>query len=164
MNATTNFIEDNNDPESDCDTNTDVAPEYYQPISPLADDDSDPEQANSDEDSRAENGIRCLHLNGDVEQQSSSSSSEEEEDEEEERVREASESAILRAFREDENRRNAPLSQENATRVIEAMRGISFSDYTPDWAGRVPQDQWIHRLRALRSQQQILSPNTSLHN
>ncbi|EEF36033.1 conserved hypothetical protein [Ricinus communis] len=135
MNATTNFIEDNNDPESDCDTNTDGGER-----NPLS------------------------SSKRDVEQQSSSSSSEEEEDEEEERVREASESAILRAFREDENRRNAPLSQENATRVIEAMRGISFSDYTPDWAGRVPQDQWIHRLRALRSQQQILSPNTSLHN
>ena len=65
-------------------------------------------------------------------------SSEDEEEEEEERMIEASESAIRRAFSEDENRRNAPLSAENAVRVMEAMRGVSFGGTVPAWAAQFP--------------------------
>ncbi|XP_065846892.1 uncharacterized protein [Euphorbia lathyris] len=160
MNATSistaapDLSQDNNS-GSDSDTNTDVAPpaaEYYQPISSM-DDDDDSSHANSDEEHRSdvvENGISSLHLNGDVEQKMSSDDEEEEEEEEEERIGEADDSAISRAFREDESRRNAPLSAENATRVREAMRGISFGGSVPDWIGRVPEDQWLNHLRGLR--------------
>ena len=72
------------------------------------------------------------------------------EEEDEVRVREAADSAIRRAFREDERRRNAPLEPETATRVMEVMRGVSFSGLAPDWADRVPEDQWIDQLRRLR--------------
>ncbi|XP_012078628.1 uncharacterized protein LOC105639243 isoform X2 [Jatropha curcas] len=155
MNASpfSNTIEDNNS-ESDSDANHDVALQHYQPISAVDNNDGDDfDQVNSDEEhysysrGEAENGISSLHLNGDVEQKSSSDG---EEEEEEERIREASDSAILRAFREDENRRNAPLTAENATRVREGMRGISFGGSAPDWVGRVPEDQWINQLRRLR--------------
>lgn len=63
-----------------------------------------------------------------------------------------SETAIQRAFIEDENRRNAPLPAENATRVMEAMRGISFTGLAPDWSGRVGEDTWINQLRNIRRQ------------
>ncbi|KAJ9167437.1 hypothetical protein P3X46_022091 [Hevea brasiliensis] len=170
MNATSfstprpNFIEDNSG--SDSDTNRDAAPQHYQPISAIdVDDDEDgsSDQGNSDEEyhsysrGEAENGISSLHINGDMEQKSSSS----DEEEAEERVTEASDSAILRAFREDENRRNAPLTAENARRVREAMRGISFGGSAPDWAGRVPEDEWINQLRRLR---QPPGPSTSVQN
>jgi solute carrier family 25 iron transporter 28/37 len=56
----------------------------------------------------------------------------------------------LRAFREDESRRNAPLTPENATRVMEAMRGVSLGSFVPDWAGGVGGEQWIDELRRLR--------------
>ncbi|KAL0378679.1 UNVERIFIED_CONTAM: hypothetical protein Sradi_3173400 [Sesamum radiatum] len=55
------------------------------------------------------------------------------------------ERAIERSFREDERRRNAPLTAENAVRLMEAMRGISLGGGAPDWAGQVPEDQWIDR-------------------
>lgn len=154
---------------SDSDTNPDEAPEYYQPISAVGDDDDG--DVNSDEEHshhfhqlpngycshQAENGMSSLDLNDDVDQMSS----EEDEEEEEERMREASEWAIRRAFSEDENRRNAPLSAENATRVREAMRGVSFGGVVPDWAAQVPEDRWIDQLRRLR---QPPNPSTSLQN
>ncbi|XP_050212786.1 uncharacterized protein LOC126664438 isoform X2 [Mercurialis annua] len=133
-------IINNNDNESDSDTNSDLgAPEYYQPIA--EEDGGSDEELQLRQHEAVENGISSLHLNG----------GDLEEDDEEEIVEEA---AIVRAFREDENRRNAPLNPENAIRVMEAMRGISFSGSAPDWAGRVPEDQWIHQIRSLRSPQQ----------
>ena len=89
----------------------------------------------------AENGVSSLDLNDDVE---------EEQELEEESIREASDSAIRRAFREDESRRNAPLTPENTMRVMEAMRGVSLGGLAPDWAGHVPEDRWIDQLRRLR--------------
>lgn len=152
---------------SDSDPTPDAAPQYYQAISAIdVDDDEDTsDHGNSDEEyhsysgGEAENGISSLHINGEMEQKSISSGSDEEEAEE--RVREESDSAILRAFREDENRRNAPLTAENAMRVREAMRGISFGGSTPDWVGRVPEDEWINQLRRLR---QPPSSSTSVQN
>lgn len=160
---------------SDSDTNLDDndandAPEYYQPISAADDDDEEDSgriSDSADEDRhengeaeflengnycsarQAENGMSSLHLNDDAERNKSSSEDEEEE-EEAERMREAADSAMTRAFREDENRRNAPLTPENAMRVMEAMRGISFDGFAPDWADRVPENHWIDQLRSLR--------------
>ena len=71
----------------------------------------------------------------------------EEDEEENERMREA---LAERAFNEDESRRRAPLTEENAMRVMEAMRGISFGGSTPDWVGQVPEDRWIDQLANIR--------------
>ncbi|KAK8598307.1 hypothetical protein V6N13_094280 [Hibiscus sabdariffa] len=157
--------ESNNGSGSDSDTNHDDAPAYYQPISAVDDDDdADQEdldgQVNSDEEhhhrnlsngyiSRVENGISSLQVgvfDNDAEQDG-------EEEEEEERRREASDTTIRRAFREEENRRNAPLTPENAMRVREAMRGVSFSGLTPDWVNQIPEDRWIDQLQRLRQPQ-----------
>ncbi|KAJ6345625.1 hypothetical protein OIU78_008311 [Salix suchowensis] len=157
--------------ESDTETNPDDTTEYYQPISAVDHDDSHSDQSNSDEEHhnsphlsdyhhhhldnghcarQAEDGISTLTLNEDAEGKGSSSDDEDEEDLEEERVGEASDTAILRAFREEESRRNAPLTPENARRVMEAMRGVSFGSFVPDWAGGVRGEQWIDELRRLR--------------
>lgn len=156
---------------SDSETNSDETPEHYQPISAVGyDDDEDSDRDSSDEDRHhgltngayytrseeaAENGIASLRVNDDVEEKSS-------EDEVEERIGEASDSEILRAFREDESRRNAPLTPENATRVMEAMRGVSLGGVAPDWADQFSEDQWIDRLRRLRQPPQ--STSSSLQN
>ncbi|KAL4296468.1 hypothetical protein GQ457_12G030220 [Hibiscus cannabinus] len=146
--------ESDNGSDSDSDTNHDDAPEYYQPISAVDDDDADQEdsddQVNSDEEHHhrnlsngyingVENGISSLHVGG--------VATEQEEEEEERRE------AIRRAFREEESRRNAPLTPENAMRVREAMRGVSFAGLTPDWANQIPEDRWIDQLRRLRQPQ-----------
>lgn len=159
---------------SDSDTNLDEddEPEYYQPISAVDDDDETSGRINDtgDEDHRengdihserlsngyhvirAETGMSSLHLHEDLERNKSSSEDEDEEEEEEEAVRMGvtSDSAITRAFREDENRRNAPLTPENASRVMEAMRGISFTGLAPDWADQIPEHRWIDQLRRTR--------------
>ncbi|KAF9590835.1 hypothetical protein IFM89_038707 [Coptis chinensis] len=70
-------------------------------------------------------------------------------------MQEAEETTISRAFREDESRRNMPLPPENATRIMDVMRGISFGDFTPDWSRRVPEDRWIEEFRRLKQ-----SPST----
>ncbi|XP_030503951.2 uncharacterized protein LOC115719161 [Cannabis sativa] len=155
---------------SDSDTNLDEddAPEYYEPISAVADDDNDDEEedrtrtrenghvddttgfhSNGDYYARQfENGVSSLNLNNDDLELSKSSS--EAEDEEEESMGEDDDTAAMRAFREDEIRRNAPLTTENATRVMEAMRGISFSGVAPDWADSVSGNHLIDHLRRLR--------------
>nr|XP_009406912.1 PREDICTED: uncharacterized protein LOC103989697 isoform X1 [Musa acuminata subsp. malaccensis] len=101
----------------------------------------------------AESGISALDLNGggDGVVASSGGLVEEVEDEEaeEESVRQR-EVSISRAFREDERRRSAPLTPENAARVLDAMRGVAFQGVPPDWAERVPEDQWVARLRRMR--------------
>lgn len=123
----------------------DDAPDYYQPISVQdPDSDSDADQINSDG-----SDTRSLP-NGDVE---AKSSSEAEDEEEEERIREESALAMRRAFREDENRRNAPLSQENARRVIDAMRRVSFRGSAPDWANH----RWMDQLSGITLSQRSTS-------
>ncbi|XAR60781.1 hypothetical protein NMG60_11034284 [Bertholletia excelsa] len=150
---------------SESDTSLDDLPEYYQPIAAAEDYEDVPDEASADRHSdndgfhfhqlpngdanRIENGVASLDLSDDEDGKIS------EEEDEEERMREASDSAIVRAFREDESRRNAPLTPETATRVMEAMRGISFGGLAPDWAGQVPEDQWIDQLRRLRRPQTI---------
>lgn len=73
---------------------------------------------------------------------------ESEEAEEEERMRQL-EASISRAFSEDEKRRSAPLTPENAAMILDAMRGVIFQGMAPDWAVQVPEDQWVDRLRRL---------------
>ncbi|CAB4312423.1 unnamed protein product [Prunus armeniaca] len=157
---------------SDSDTNIDedeVAGEYYQPVSAVDSEDEDqsrndtvsihPQQhqqqvlSNGVTVNQVQRGISSLRLNDNLEgtnNHNMSMSSEDEEDKEEEEEEEASDSAIMRAFREDENRRNAPLPPENATRVREAMRGISFAGTPPPWADRVPEGNLIDRIHQLR--------------
>lgn len=136
---------------SDTDTIPDESPEYYEPISSSAIEDDDSSDQNSDTDHelnfhRLPNGeARCVQ-NGINSLDLSDEDDEEDEHEEEERMREA----MQRAFREDESRRRAPLTPENTTRVMEAMRGISFPGMAPDWAGRVPEDRWIDQLTGIR--------------
>ncbi|KAI4305393.1 hypothetical protein L6164_028763 [Bauhinia variegata] len=153
--SATDFMQYNgNGNGSDSDANPDDEPEYYQPISAV-DDDGEDGDVNSEEEHHhlpngyCLNGISSLDLTDDVELKSSDDD-EEEEEEEEERIRQASELAIHRAFIEDENRRNMPLPAENAVRVMEAMRGVSFGGTVPDWAGEVPEDRWIDHVRRLR--------------
>ncbi|KAD3067550.1 hypothetical protein E3N88_35430 [Mikania micrantha] len=103
-NSDINFTEEIAD-GSDTETIPDESPDYYEPISNVAIDDDDSSDHNSDSDHEpnfhrlpngdVENGISHLDLSN--------------EEDEEERMREE----ILRAFREDESRRRAPLTQEN---------------------------------------------------
>ncbi|KAL7124719.1 hypothetical protein ABFS83_14G067600 [Erythranthe nasuta] len=136
--------------ESDSESNSDDSSEYYQPIS-TADGEDEEETNASDQDPNlnfhrlpngwVENGLSSLDL-----------TDEEEGEDEDEGEATESESAIESAFREDERRRSAPLTEENAVRVMDAMRGISFGGgaAAPDWAGQVSDDQWIDRLMRLR--------------
>ncbi|MCL7022236.1 hypothetical protein MKW94_002267 [Papaver nudicaule] len=131
MSITTNeFPQDTDD--SDSEINLDDNPDYYQPIS--SDDDSDPNPSF---------------------QIPSNDQTEPEIDEEEEVIEEEEEAAnseISRAFREDENRRKAPLTPENSNRIMDAMRGISLQGFVPDWSNQVPDSHWIDQLRNLRLQ------------
>ncbi|KAI5679763.1 hypothetical protein M9H77_00990 [Catharanthus roseus] len=154
------LVEGNVGWNSDSDSVADDSSDYYQPISADAgeggleftrgensDSDGDDDDDNLHHSlpngyaSCMENGVLSLDL---------SDEDDIEEDDEEERIMEESDMAIQRAFREDETRRNAPLTPENSMRVIEAMRGISFGGLAPDWAAQIPEDQWINQLRNLR--------------
>ncbi|GFP80567.1 hypothetical protein PHJA_000200100 [Phtheirospermum japonicum] len=144
MNAVvTSAAVDNGVCGSDSDSNSDDLPELYHPIS-TADNSGDEDEGDpSDQDlihhfHHLPNGLSPLDL-----------SDHEDDEEEEEAAATESEGAIERAFREDERRRTAPLTADNAVRVMEAMRQISFGGAAPDWAARVPEDQWIDRLRSL---------------
>ncbi|XP_048136048.1 uncharacterized protein LOC125315390 isoform X1 [Rhodamnia argentea] len=151
---------DENGRGSDTDSNPDESPEYYQPIS-AADDSDSGSDSPVDFPQRlpngycVENGVSSLSVNDGFELTSSDDDGDDEGEEEEERAREAYDAAMSRAFREDETRRNAPLTPHDGTRVMEAMRGVSFGGLAPDWAQSVPEDQWIERLRRLRQ-----PPNT----
>lgn len=146
---------------SDSDSNLDEDEEsldYYQPISTVDEcEDGDLGRISADDlDSlrlpngfmspgEAENGIASLSLGDDAE----SSNRDEEKDEADEGIAEDSDSVVTRAFREDDDRRNAPLTEDNAVRVMEAMRGVSFTGVAPDWAHRVPESDWIDQVRRL---------------
>lgn len=138
---------------SDSDANSDDAPEYYQPISAVDDDGSSDDEHDGElrhvpngfaVHVMVKNGISSLDLN-DIAEKSSSDEEEEQEEEEEERRED-----FERALREEENRRNAPLTIENATRVMDVMRRESFAGVVPDWAARDPNDRWVDQLRRLR--------------
>ena len=160
--------------DSDSDTSDEIN-DYYQPISSQDGEGDDDENLDSDLNSNStepningyrsihphshsslsnhdyqgasENGMRSVNLSS--EGQEDRESQEHEEEEEEERRRAESDGAVRRAFEEDESRRNAPLPAENALRVMEAMRGVSFSGLAPDWASHIPEDRWLDQLRRL---------------
>ncbi|TQD97018.1 hypothetical protein C1H46_017330 [Malus baccata] len=154
---------------SDSDTNIDdddgdaAAAEFYQPVSAIDSEDDEDQignnavpihsqlHSNGVTVDQVDRGISSLQLNDGVGRNDrlNSSSDDEAEEEEVEEEEVASDSEIIRAFREDENRRNAPLTAENATRVREAMRGISFAGAPPHWAGLIPENNWMDRLRGL---------------
>ncbi|KAK4362664.1 hypothetical protein RND71_017905 [Anisodus tanguticus] len=156
LNSTPNFIQENA-AGSDSDSNPDDSPDYYQPISSTTDDEnvqiSDDEEC--DESSNfnrlpngyvncVESGISSLDLSG--------------EDGEVEEA-EVAEESIRAVLREDESRRNITLTAENATRVMEAMRRVSFGGVAPDWTSQVSEDQWIEHLQRLRRQPATTSTN-----
>ncbi|XP_057774778.1 uncharacterized protein LOC130993758 [Salvia miltiorrhiza] len=157
MNASATLQEDNGICGSDSDSNPDDSTDYYQPISSVdhnGGEDSD-DGGGGDFSDQDPNSTFHQQPNGWVENGVSSLDiiSDEDADEDvEKEVEEATESerAIERAFREDEARRNAPLTAENSGRVMDAMRRISFGGGAPDWTGQIPEDQWIDRLRRLR--------------
>ncbi|KAI3864296.1 hypothetical protein MKW92_047414 [Papaver armeniacum] len=123
--------------ESDSEINLDDNPDYYQPISSSDEDDEN--------DSDPNPSFQILS-DGQVEPEIV--------EEEEEVIEESTNSEISRAFREDENRRKAPLTPENSNRIMDAMRGISLQGFVPDWSNQVPDSHWIDQLRNLRLQQQ----------
>jgi hypothetical protein len=86
------------------------------------------------------NGISALDL----------ASDEDEEADGEEEEREEGD-VTARAFSEDERRRRAPLPAGAAARIVDAMRRVEFPGTPPPWAGSVPEDQWVDRLRSLRA-------------
>ncbi|XP_039129594.1 uncharacterized protein LOC120265710 [Dioscorea cayenensis subsp. rotundata] len=149
--------------DSDVDSDGSVDDAYYHPISADSDDGGDLEneypsssvlQTNAPDPNNgyldgsdllhhyAQSGVAGLDLNG-------GGDGESDEEEEMDREREAS---ISRAFREDESRRSAPLTEENAARVLEAMRGVVFPGVVPNWAGEIAEERWVDQLRQLRGE------------
>ncbi|GAB2214689.1 hypothetical protein Droror1_Dr00019049 [Drosera rotundifolia] len=163
---------ENDTGDSDSDTHSsDDIPGYYQPISSVAIRDGDDEEEETGHHytigSRSEDHGPLDHhglSNGHADhhertmamtmrsvdlREEDAEMKEEQEEEEELRAAEV-DFVMRRAFEEDESRRNAPLTPENATRVMQAMRGVSFAGYAPDWVQALPEDQWIDHLRRLR--------------
>ncbi|XP_062208462.1 uncharacterized protein LOC133909954 [Phragmites australis] len=133
--------------DSDAETEAD-----YRPISSAASDsDSD---ADPDPDAAVPhhrlgetgNGISALDLASNEEGEADEG---EENEEGEEGMRPVE--AAARAFSENERRRRAPLPAGTAARIVDAMRGVDFPGAPPPWAGSVPEDQWVDRLRSLRA-------------
>ena len=114
----------------------------YLPISGAASDtdtdtDPDPDLASHHRLDEINNGISALDLASDEEEES---------DEEDQSVTEAA----SRASSEDQRRRRAQLPAGAAARIVDAMRGVAFPGAPPSWAGTVPDEQWLDRLRSLR--------------
>lgn len=95
----------------------------------------------------AVDGISSVSINGHAEAKTDDT-------EEETETETTPDSEIRTAFEEDERRRRSPLQVENAARVMEAMRAISFPGTAPDWASDVNEDRWVDQLRRLRSTSQ----------
>ncbi|CAH2038707.1 unnamed protein product [Thlaspi arvense] len=153
-----------NNAGSDTDSNSvEESQDYYEPISAVDLDggDGDGEEGNYRPISgdgfsnglsnghcmipEAEDGISSISIHGDAEPKSEG---------EEDTETETPDSEIRTAFEEDERRRRSPLMVENAARVMEAMRAISFPGTAPDWASDVTEDRWVDQLRRLRSTSQ----------
>ncbi|KAM0912385.1 hypothetical protein ACQ4PT_012835 [Festuca glaucescens] len=113
----------------------------YLPISGAASDtdthtEPDPNLASHHRLDAIDNGISTLDL----------ASDEEESDEEDKSMTEAA----TRASSEDECRRRAQLPAGAAAQIVDVMRGVAFPGAPPPWAGSVPDEQWLDRLRSLR--------------
>ncbi|KAK9168040.1 hypothetical protein Syun_000180 [Stephania yunnanensis] len=151
------FIQENDDDAgSDSESNSDDALDnHYQPISAQDFNDEHPDDYSAHYHHIVESNGSARTLenpsNGHIEEEgrgvSSLNLSDDDCEEEDRAVLEA----ISRAFTEDDRRRSAPLTPEAATRIRDAMRGVSFGGTTPDWAHSVPEDRWIDQLRRLRT-------------
>ncbi|KAG8051621.1 hypothetical protein GUJ93_ZPchr0001g32800 [Zizania palustris] len=133
---------------SDSDTEAEAEADY-RPISGAATDsdtDSDPDPAPHRRFGSIGNGVSELDLD-------SEDDGCDDVDGEEEEVEEGLMlgEAAARAFSEDEQRRRAPLPAGAAARIVDAMRGVEFPAAPPPWAGSVPEEQWLDRLRSLRA-------------
>lgn len=133
--------------DSDSDTVSEAPGDDYHPISAADSDgeDDDPPPA----DGILSNGRRPSD-SGEIFPNGVGDGEDAAAEEEEEKRMAAADRSASQAFREDEERRAAPLTPENAARVVEAMRGIAFPGAPPDWAGRVSEDRWMDQLRRLR--------------
>ncbi|KAJ1695409.1 hypothetical protein LUZ63_012107 [Rhynchospora breviuscula] len=135
---------------------------YYHPISSdngsLSESESEPDPDDLNPSSTYSNlsgangnGISSLDLNSD----------EEEANEEEEDVVRESEASISRAFREDEQRRNTPLSADASERIMNLMRGIEFRGAPPAWVDRVSEEQWTDQIRRIRGETHTAAGSSS---
>lgn len=158
--------EENNSAGSDSDSNSvDEPQDYYEPISAV-DLDGEHNDEEEEEDNylpingdgfsnghctipEAVDGMSSVSINGHAEAKSDDT-----EVETETETETTPDSEIRTAFEEDERRRRSPLLVENAARVMEAMRAISFPGTAPDWASDVNEDRWVDQLRRLRSTSQ----------
>lgn len=153
------YFADNNNTGSDSDSNSiDESQDYYEPISAV-DLDNANDIGNDEEDNYHHpiggdgfsHGLSNGHCMIPEPEEGISSISINEHAESEQETETETESEIRRAFEEDERRRRSPLVAENAVRVMEAMRAISFPGTAPDWASDINEDRWIDQLRRLRS-------------
>ncbi|KAI5081135.1 hypothetical protein GOP47_0004318 [Adiantum capillus-veneris] len=55
--------------------------------------------------------------------------------------------AVLRAKEEELACRSAPLPLERCEAIRIAMQSISLGGYRPEWADKIPEERWLHRLR-----------------
>eukprot|EP00250_Pteridium_aquilinum_P034918 c8319_g1_i1 orf=164-859(-) len=65
--------------------------------------------------------------------------------------------ASRRAKEADEARRLAPLPPDRCQAIKNAMQSISLSGFRPEWADRVPEEQWVSRLRRKSTSKMIES-------
>uniref|UniRef100_A0A0E0JK74 Male-enhanced antigen 1 n=1 Tax=Oryza punctata TaxID=4537 RepID=A0A0E0JK74_ORYPU len=125
----------------------------YRPISGAAtDSDTDPDPDPAPHHHRLGsigNGVSELDLDSGDDDDDCEGADGEDAVAEEEGLRLGEEAA--RAFSEDDRRRRAPLPAGSAERIVDAMRGVEFPGAPPPWAGSVPEDQWLDRLRSLRA-------------
>ncbi|XP_066312014.1 uncharacterized protein [Miscanthus floridulus] len=139
-------------PDHSSASDSDAEPESdYRPIAgAVSDSESDPDP---DFDAavphhrldEAGNGISALDLASDEDEAAEDAEAEDEDGD----LRPAE--AAARAFSEDERRRRTQLPAGAAARIVDAMRGVEFPGAPPAWAGSVPEDQWLDRLRSLRA-------------
>lgn len=90
-------------------------------------------------------GLEFLNLGNDRAPQVDVDAVDSEEEEEEERQRLEAERAIREAEEADLARRAAPLPAEQCQTIRNAMRGITL-DFRPDWAGSIPEQEWMTRI------------------
>lgn len=90
-------------------------------------------------------GLEFLNLGNSTGPQIDVDAVDSEEEEEEARQRLEAERAIREAEEADIARRSAPLPAEQCQTIRNAMRGITL-DFRPDWAGSIPEQEWMSRI------------------
>jgi hypothetical protein len=90
-------------------------------------------------------GLEFLNLGNDHGPEIDVDAVDSEEEEEEARQRSEAERAIREAEEADIARRSAPLPAEQCQTIRNAMRGITL-DFRPEWAGSIPEQEWMSRV------------------